>query len=172
MTAQIKILASLVILALGAAAGWVVNGWRAEARIASLRVDHAQVLADIATKTASTMQAVQRAGAAANAAIQAADEKSTKGISDAKAETDRLRACVAAGTCGVRIVTRYVREPGSGGAANPGTSGVVHAAIELDRETASRFLDLRESVEFDAEKLGYLQRYAEACFAARLQVAE
>ena len=118
------------------------------------------------------MQAVARAGQLANTAIQQVDEAATKRIAQNDEKNRELRACVAAGTCGVRIVTRVVREPGSAGAANPSTSTLGDAALELDREAASRVLDLWESIELDAEKLDYLQRYAETCHKARAQAAE
>ncbi len=169
MTEQIKAIIAVILFALGLAVGWFVSNWRSEARIQSLRVDHAKVLADIAAKTEQARQAVERAGKAANAAINEADRAATERIARNDEENSRLRACVRAGTCGVRIVTRYVREPGSDGAADSTTSGMGDAAVELDQEAGSRVLDLRESVQLDAEKLDYLRAYAETCFKARAE---
>ena len=172
MTAQIKALIALAIFAAGLAVGWAVNGWRAGAELAHVRQQHAEVLRGIADKTGRTVLAVQKAAQAANAAIQQADQAANERIVNAKAETDRLRACVAAGTCGVRVITRYVREPSSGGAADSGTGSLGDAAVELDQAAGLRVLDLRESVRLDTEKLEYLQRYAEACYRAVTQAAE
>ncbi|MBF5006019.1 lysis system i-spanin subunit Rz [Diaphorobacter caeni] len=172
MTAYAKAIIAAVLFALGLAVGWVTQGWRADARIASQRVDHAKVLADIATATEKTQRAVRQYEKAANAAITAADQSATERIAKNVEETDRLRACVAAGTCGVRIVTRYVREPRSAGAADSSASTVGDAALELDREAASRVLDLRESIKLDAEKLDYLQRYAGTCWRARVEAVK
>lgn len=172
MTAQIKALIALAIFAAGLAVGWAVNGWRAGAELAHVRQQHAKVLQGIADKTAQTVLAVQKAAQAANAAIQQADQAANERIINAKAETDRLRACVAAGTCGVRIVTRYVRESSSGGAADSGPGSLGDAAIELDQAAGLRVLDLRESIQLDAEKLEYLQRYAEACHRVGLEAVK
>lgn len=145
------------------AAGWTAQGWRKDARIQSLRADHAKVLADIATATEKTQRAVRQYEQAANSAISTADKTATERIAKNEEETSRLRECVRLGTCGVRIVTRVVREPGGSGAADPSASSLGDAAVELDQDVQQRVLDLRESVQLDAEKLDYLQRYAEAC---------
>ncbi len=172
MTEQIKVLIAVALFALGLAVGWGVQGWRSEARIQSLRADHAKVLADISAATEKTRQAVQRAADAANAAINEADRAATERIARNDEENSRLRACVRAGTCGVRIVTRYVRDSSSDGAADSTTSTVGDAAVELDQAAGLRVLDLRESVQLDAEKLDYLQRYAETCWRAGSRAAE
>ena len=166
MTEQIKALITIVLFALGLAVGWGVQGWRSEARIQSLRADHAKVLKDIAAKVEKARQAVQRAADAANTAINEADKAATERIAKNEEETDRLRACVAAGTCGVRIKTVYVREPGGGESTDSGSGTVGDAGVELDQATGLRVFDLRKSVKLDAEKLDYLRTYAESCWRA------
>ena len=146
------------------ATGWAVNGWRKDADLADVKRQHAEVLAGIARKTTDTVTAVRKLEQTANYAISTADKSATERIAKNEEETSRLRECVRLGTCGVRIVTRVVREPTSGGATDSSASSVGDAAVELDREAASRVLDLRESVQLDAEKLDYLQRYAETCW--------
>ena len=166
------ILRILVCFALFAT-GWMVNGWRAGAELATVRQKHAEVLHDIANKTTETVHAVARASQAANAAITAADQKSIERIAKNDEENSRLRACVAAGTCGVRIITKSaVCSSVGSGPADSSASSVGDAAVELDREAASRVLDLRESVQLDAEKLTYLQRYAETCWRAGVEAVK
>ena len=151
----------------------MVNGWRAGAELATVRQKHAEVLRDIADKTTETVQAVARAGQAANAAITAADQKSIERIAKNDEENSRLRACVAAGTCGVRIITKSaVCSGGGAGPADSSAGGLGDAAIELDPEAGQRVLDLRASVQLDAEKLEYLRTYAESCWRARAQAGE
>lgn len=148
-------------------AGWTVNGWRAGAELAAIRQEHAEVLRDIADKTTETVRAVARASQAANAAITAADQKSIERIAQNEEETNRLRACVRDGTCGVRIITKSaVCSSVGSGPADSSTGGVGNAAIELDPEAGQRVLDLRASVWLDAEKLEYLRAYAESCWRA------
>ncbi|QIL72334.1 hypothetical protein G7048_19420 [Diaphorobacter sp. HDW4B] len=172
MVAQLKVLIAAVLFALGLATGWAVNGWRTGADLADVKRQHAEVLAGIARKTTDAVTAVRKLEQAANTAISIADKSATERIAKNDQENRSLRACVAAGTCGVRIVTRVVRESSSSWAADSSTSSLGDAAVELDREAASRVLDLRESVQLDAEKLDYLQRYAETCHKARSQAAE
>lgn len=49
--------AAVLILVLGFAGGWLVNGWRLGADLAELRAEHAEQIATQATATVTTMQA-------------------------------------------------------------------------------------------------------------------
>ena len=168
MGGYIRLLVGIALFA----TGWSVNGWRKDADLADVKRQHAEVLAGIAQKTTDTVTAVRKLEQAANSAISTADKSATERIAKNDQENSRLRACVAAGTCGVRIVTRVVRESTGGGATDSSASSVGDAAVELDREAASRVLDLRESVQLDAEKLDYLQRYAETCWGAGVEAVK
>lgn len=163
MTAQGKTVLAALVLGAAFAAGWVVQGWRADAALAQLRQDHAGVLADIATKTRAAADAVRAYERQAGLALASADKKNTEDLNNAKAETQRLRDCVRAGTCGVRIVTRYVDQPGGAGGADAAAGGVGDDAITLDAGVSERVLDLRDAISEDAAKLSYLQQYAEQC---------
>lgn len=163
MTGRGKSILAALVLAGAFAAGWVVQGWRADAALAQLRQDHAGVLADIATKTRAAADAVRAYEQQVGRALAAADKKSTEDLNNAKAETQRLRDCVRVGTCGVRIVTRYVDQPGGAGPADAVTGGVVDDAIALDAGVSERVLDLRDAISEDAAKIDYLQQYAKQC---------
>ena len=145
------------------AAGWTAQGWRADAALSQLRQDHAGVLAGIATKAQAAADAVRAYEQRAAQALAAADKKSTEELNHAKAETQRLRDCVRAGTCGVRIVTRYVDQPGGARTSDAAAGGVGDDAITLDAGVSERVLDLRDTIAEDAAKIDYLQRYAEQC---------
>ena len=173
MTVYAKTIIALALALAGFAGGWAVQGWRAGAELATVRQEHAEVLRDIANKTTETVRAVARAGQAANAAITAADQKSIERIAKNDEENSRLRACVAAGTCGVRIITKSaVCASGSAGPADSSAGRMGDAAVELDPEAGQRVLDLRASVQLDAEKLEYLRAYAESCWRARAHAVE
>ena len=172
MTTYAKAIIAAILFALGLATGWAVNGWRKDADLADVKRQHAEVLAGIAQKTTDAVTAVRKLEQAANSAISTADKSATERIAKNEEETSRLRECVRLGTCGVRIVTRVVRESNGGGSADSSASNMGDAAIELDREAASRVLDLRESVQLDAEKLDYLQRYAETCWGAGVEAVK
>ena len=153
--------AKLLGIALGAAlafgAGWLVNGWRLDGQ-------HAAELAQRDRQALAVAEQVMAIGRAANAAISTADAKAWKGLEDDKKELRRLRGCVADGTCGVRLITKYV--PTSGGTVAPGSGSVGHDTVELDPDVQRRVLDHREAIGEDARKLEYLRAYAEQCWRA------
>lgn len=163
MTGRSKTLVAALALAMAFLAGWITQGWRADAALAQLRQVHAGLLADIATKTRAAADAVQAYEHQASLALAAADKKSTEDLNNAKAETQRLRNCVRAGTCGVRIITRYDGQPGCLGAADAATGGVGNDAITLDAAVSESVLDLRDAIIEDGERLRYLQQYVQQC---------
>jgi hypothetical protein len=172
MTTRSKTIMAALVLAGAFAAGWTAQGWRSDAALSQLRQDHAGVLADIATKTRAAADAVRAYEHQAGLALAAADKKSTEDLNNAKAETQRLRDCVRAGTCGVRIVTRYADQPGSAGRADAAAGGLGNDAITLNAGVSERVLDLRDAIAEDQAKLGYFQQYAEQCQQGRRLTSE
>ena len=164
--------AALLAGALAFAGAWQVQAWRMGEQLASLKATHAETLREIADKAAKASEAVRKYEA--GVADQLADKDAThyKELTHAKTETDRLRACVAAGACGVRIITRSTA-CAAGGAVpqDAGAGSVGDGVVALDGETAGRVLDLRESVQSDAAKLAYLREYASACWRAGVEGA-
>ena len=164
--------AALLAGALAFAGAWQIQAWRMGAQLASLKAAHAETLQAIADKTAQARAAVARYELAAHAQLADKDVQHYKELTHAKTETDRLRACVAAGACGVRIITRStVCAAGGGLPKDAGAGGLGDGAIALDPATAGRVLDLRESVQSDAAKLAYLREYASACYRAGVEDA-
>lgn len=159
--------AALLAGALAFAGAWQIQAWRMGEQLAGLKASHAQTLQTIADKTAQARAAVARYELAANAQLADKDATHYKELTHAQSETARMRACVAAGTCGVRIITRTAA-CAAGGAVpqDAGAGGLGDGAVALDGETAGRVLDLRESVAADAAKLAYLREYAQACYRA------
>ena len=170
MTEQIKavLLGLLLVLAFGC--GWVIKDWKAQAQIASLKTDHATVLQQISEKTAAAAEAVRKAEQLASRAIAAADIKFTGELADAKLETQKLRDCVRAGTCGVRIKTVYISDSRSTGGADAAAGSLVNDSVALDAGVSERVLDLRDAISEDAAKLGYLREYAEQCHGLGVEV--
>lgn len=164
--------AAVLAGALAFACAWQIQAWRMGEQLAGLKASHAETLREIADKTEKAREAVRKYEA--GVADQLADKDAThhKELTHAKSESDRLRACIAAGTCGVRIITRSA-SCAAGGAVpqDAGAGGLGDGAIELDPATAGRVLDLRESVQSDAAKLAYLRDYAQACWRAGVEGA-
>lgn len=159
--------AAVLAGALAFAGAWKIQAWRMGEQLAGLKASHAQTMQAIADKTAQARAAVARYELAANAQLADKDATYYQELTHAKTETDRLRACVAAGACGVRIITRSTACAAAGDLPkDAGAGGVGDGAVALDGETAGRVLDLRESVQSDAAKLAYLREYAQTCWRA------
>ena len=151
--AQALIFSALIAMVFGA--GWVVNGWRLEGL-------HTQGLAQRARDDLALAESIKQAGIAANNAISDADKRAWKGLEDDKKELNRLRGCVADGTCGVRLITKYVHT--NSGASDSSPSSVGDDTVALDPDVQRRVLDHREAIGEDAAKLEYLQAYAQQCW--------
>ena len=78
MTGRCKSLLAALVLAGAFAAGWVVQGWRADAALVQLRQAHATVLVEIAAKTQAAAEAVRTYERQAALALAAADKKGTE----------------------------------------------------------------------------------------------
>ena len=164
--------AALLAAAIAGACAWYAQGWRMGEQLASLKATHAETLQAIADKTAQARAAVARYELAAHAQLADKDAQHYQELTHAQSETARMRACVAAGTCGVRIITRSTACAAGGDVPkDAGAGGVGDGAVELDPATANRVLDLRESVQSDAAKLAYLRDYAQACWRAGVEGA-
>ena len=159
--------AALLSGALAFAGAWQIQGWHLGAQIASLKTAHAETLREIAGKTAKASEAVRKYETGVADQLADKDAQHYQELTHAKTETDRLRACVAAGACGVRIITRSTACAAGGDVPkDAGAGGVGDGAVALDDAAANRVLDLRESVQSDAAKLAYLREYAQACWRA------
>ena len=164
--------AALLAAAIAGACAWYAQGWRMGEQLAGLKASHAQTMQAIADKTAQARAAVARYELAAHAQLADKDAQFYKELTHAKSESDRLRACVAAGACGVRIITRSTACAARGDVPqDAGAGSVGDGAVALDGDTAGRVLNLRESVQSDAAKLAYLREYASACYRAGVEGA-
>ena len=164
--------AALLAGALAFAGAWQVQAWRMGEQLASLKADHAKTMQAIADKTEKASKAVRKYEA--GVADQLADKDAThyKELTYAQSETARMRACIAAGTCGVRIITRGTAcAAASDVPQDAGAGGMGDGAISLDDAAANRVLDLRESVAADAAKLAYLLEYAQTCWRSGVEGA-
>ncbi|MBF6630640.1 MAG: lysis protein [Comamonas sp.] len=156
MPIKFKLIATALVAVFLFGAGWWVNGWR-------LSGQHAQELARRDREALVVAEAIKQSGIAANNAISEADTRAWKGLEDDKKELGRLRGCVAAGTCGVRLITKPAADIG---ASDPGSSGVGDDTLALDPDVQRRVLDHRESIGEDQRKIEFLQAYAVQCWQA------
>ena len=159
-----RLIAAGVALVLAFAAGWGAQGWRKDAQLQEQRTQHAQKLQDIAEKTAAALTAVRKYEHLTATHLAEADRQKTEEINAAKSETNRLRRCIAAGTCGVRFKSAPTPGERAGGLGQDAPAGSVgNAAPALDASVQQDVLDLRESIKVDELAIEYLQQYALRC---------
>ena len=159
-----RLIAAGVALVLAFAAGWIAQGWRKDAALQALRSQHAKTLQAIADKTIDAQAAVRRYEKATAKTLAELDQQKSQEIENARLETDRLRRCIAAGTCGVRF--KSAPTPGAAGSYRPAdasTASMDDAAPALDASVQQDVLDLWESIKVDELAIEYLQQYALRC---------
>lgn len=163
MLDRTKALMAVALLGAAFVAGWLVNGWR-------LTGQHALELAQRDQEALALAEASKQIGIEANKALTAAATKAWKGLEDDKKELNRLRGCVAAGTCGVRIITApgggFDSTRGNRFGSTAGAGGLGDDPLELSADVQRRILDHREAIGQDAAKIEYLQAYALQCLKA------
>lgn len=180
MSLERTLLAAVAIALAGLLGGWTLHAWKTDSALqakdtalAQAKQAHAEQLGNLAAAARDVAAKVAVAAQLNQAALAAVDSKLTGERDAEKNEADRLRACVAAGTCGLRFVTRRPACPGpasdSGRGLDAAAGGVGNAALALDADTAIAVLDLRASVRDDAAKLEYLRAYARQCEGLAVQ---
>ena len=158
----VRLIVALSLFAAGLGAGWTIQGWKADARINELRVAHAQTLSTIATKTAEAQGALRKYEQATTRKLAELDQQKTQEIENARLETNRLRRCIAAGTCGVRLIST-AGAASSRGAADAAAPSMDNEIAALHGDLQQRVLDLRDAIAEDSAALEYLQEYAKQC---------
>lgn len=144
------------------AAGWGAQGWRMGMQLQEQRTQHAKTLQTIAEKTAAARDAVQKQEHQMAAQLAELDKQKMEEINAAKSETNRLRRCIAAGTCGVRL-NSTAGAASSRGAADAAAPGMDNEAAAIHGDLQQRVLDLRDAIAEDSAALEYLQEYAKQC---------
>ena len=161
-TLKLKLVAIGVALVLAFGAGWGAQGWRKDAQLQEQRTQHARTLQDIAEKIAAARDAVRKQERQMAAHLAELDKQKMEGINAAKSETNRLRRCIAAGTCGVRLIST-AGAASSRGAADAAAPGMDNEAAAIHGDLQQRVLDLRDAIVEDSAALEYLQEYAKQC---------
>lgn len=169
--------AVVVLLAMGAGFGWVLNGWRLEGRVADANAETAVQVAlhkaDLAAISNAAAQQITKALANQQEAQQAVadlDRKHTEEMQNAKAENDRLRARLATGGR-VRVAgscpAATAAVPAAGTATGPARVDDA-ATVELAPEAGRNVLDIRSGIIADQSALRALQEYVrKVCLAPR-----
>lgn len=152
-----------VLLALLVALGvQTVRLHKAKADHANTKANHAQVLADLASKTKKVYEAVIAADKAVRKELAKIDETHYKELSNEQAENKRLRAAVRNGTASVRIKGNCIRHTDTM-PQTASTSTVGNAKATVDAELSERVFNLRAEVIQAEKQIVYLQDYAKLC---------
>lgn len=147
------------VLALGAVAGWWVNGWRWEARLAEAEKLHASTLGEISRAAAAQLQAVQQQQAELQQRLALLDQQRYQELAHAQEQQNRLRADLAASARRMYVPVTAAscqQLPNTTGAAGLG-DGAYRA--ELQPAAAADLAHLAGDADTCARRLSGLQEW-------------
>jgi len=135
-------------LAVAFGAGWAVNGWRVGAALSDLKAAHARSMLLASEAAAETLAARTAERDAAQDQVTQIAAAGTAALEKTNVENDRMRRCIAAGTCGVRVVAG-VCPPSTPGLPPTASGGGVDSAAGaiLAPAVGQAVLDLRAGIE-------------------------
>ncbi|NYT25408.1 DUF2514 family protein [Alcaligenaceae bacterium] len=128
MLGRTQLIVGAVLLAVGLALGWTVNGWRMDAKLARAESQHAQVLEQLAQGAVASAQAARAEEARRTAAVE--EQRDTAQQQAQALEVDVAAAADTAGRLRAELDT--LRRRGAacsaavtgGGADQPGTDPI------------------------------------------------
>lgn len=141
-----RIVAAAVALALAFAAGWISQGWRGDAALSALQSDHALELAQAESNTRVAQQLLDEERDNWNDERSRIDYEQTAKLEAERNETNRLRDCIANGTCGLRVnatcpaPAANVPQAGTPGSVDHGTGA------QLTADARQNYFALRDGI--------------------------
>ncbi|WP_051278965.1 lysis system i-spanin subunit Rz [Chitinilyticum aquatile] len=161
--ALVVLIAALVLLATGSAAGWLVNGWRWQGKYEAQKAAYAAKDAAAASTVARLQADTRQKEAQAASRVAALDVKYQKEITHAQAENDKLRAAVRAGDVRLRIAVRSAAAA-SGPAAQTESAGRTddRTTAELDPAAADWLVGITSEGDDAIRQLTALQGFVRA----------
>ena len=157
-------------LAAGAALGWRVESWRAEAQVAQAQAEQAATLAAISNEAAAAATHNQQELQDLQGRIATLDASHLQELNNARAENDRLRADVAAGTRRLSVCAACPAPAGGSATGAPaGAAGVDHATAraDIDRRDAAALLAIVGRGDAAIRQLSACQAYVKTILAAQ-----
>jgi len=157
MLPEARALIAAVLFALAFAAGWTANGWRLDATISQLGLDHTNEIKRMSEGARNREKELQREMDAREAAWALAGSEIYRRLQDATDDNSRLRADVDAGRRRLRVAATC---PDSNRVPDTGTAaGLDHGAgAELTPDARSDYFALIDGIEL-------ITRQLEACQA-------
>ncbi|MCM2317809.1 MAG: lysis protein [Pseudomonas sp.] len=150
-------------LAAGLLLGMTLQGWRLGAELAEQGEQHASQLQRISEEHAAAIAGQQQARQALEERLHVLDTNTTKELSDAHAENERLRRLYSAADDErrrLRIEVRVAQSDAIVSAAAGAGSMVDAARLELSERAGQSVWDIRAGMISDQKKLAYLQAWA------------
>ncbi len=168
-----KFAVTAILLAIGFAGGWYIQGNRWAADIATIQAQNAENMQQIAnTAQAATADALAKQQAAEKSAA-AIDTKYTQDLANAQSEISTLRSAVAAGSVELRLNATCSDDSGSSNAMSKisTTGSVAHATGPRLTDAAQRdYLTLRQRINVATAQITGLQNYIKSvCLAGATQ---
>ncbi|OFE11394.1 hypothetical protein PHACT_12620 [Pseudohongiella acticola] len=158
-----------LVLALGFIVGATVNGWRLGGRVESIKADHAAQITDIVSVASAAASDALERQRKAQAALSVIDHQYTQELTDARAESDRLRSAVADNQRQLRVQATCP-DPGRGEVRSAtATTGMDDAAGPgLTRAAERNYFTLRDRIATVTAQVEGLQAYINtACVVER-----
>lgn len=139
-----------LILALAGAffAGWSSNGWR-------LNAEHDRERLELAQQAARQLDAMTADRDDKAGKLATSNDKHLAELKGAQNETNRLRDCLRAGTCGLRIAANCPAAQSPGIATAPSVDYGTGAELTADAESA--YFALRDGIDRTETKLAACQ---------------
>jgi prophage endopeptidase len=155
-------IAVIAVIAVSAAGGALVNGWRWETKLEAQGRVHADTLREIAQASEAVQRAEQEKRLVVEQQLAGLDQSKTKELNDAQAENDRLRGEYSAADGErqrLRIEVRVAQADAvvSNTAASGGVGDAV--SVELSPAAGSTVWNIRQAMIDDRAKIEYLQGY-------------
>lgn len=155
--AQIKLAGVAIALAVAFGAGWAVNGWRLSSEVADLEVEHSKAVATAANARSDEVVRLTGERDRLQGVLGTLDAAGLEKIKGEANETERLRTCVAAGTCGLRVRAVCPAAPAGVPGAPQSSSVDSGAGARLDGPAESAYFTLRGGILSAQNKLATCQ---------------
>lgn len=144
-------------VALGAAGGWVINGWRLNAELSSLTTVHNGLIAAANATTLAAVNAEQARYKVRERERDDIDAAKTEQLTKAKDELQTLRTGVTNGSIGLRVAATCPRSAGNMPARSSGPGVDDGAAPELTADAQQAYFSLLEAIALMRSQLEGLQ---------------
>lgn len=152
----------VIVVAVGVAAsfaaGWWVNGNRADATIAKLKTGYDASVAANASTTLAAQRRLDDQRTAEAGRVAGIDHAQTQLLKDARDETDRLRRCIADGTCGLRVRAICPKPAVDVPSAPANTSVDTPTSAGLDRDVGEDYFRFRDALTLVQRQLAGCQQ--------------